>query len=359
MNDLIYIAIFEYYDCPLFFIAQENKSYYLYYCMDEDLFLKAKINSYYIARLYKGESVKKILNEFVDNNIGVVLDIKGNCEIQLSDFENVEDYLPEIDFCLEYDYLDGSTINKGYDYKKKFPLLFNNAKISFHLKNLQNDTSIFPADIIGKAISLIRKMAETCMPGSKLVLSPFTSGSFKINCELAGKGDLLEDNLHFDNLICEIERINSINLEQEKVKPDILKDLKQLYEFLDSNKLSAEILSKDNNGLMDFTRKGRYLEQNLKLIEKKNNSVEKTKVSGYLESISIKRNSFTMKLSEEESTEIAGKFDKTLFNKIKRKEIELTILKKINCTLQKNEEGKFVIKEITVSDIDKDDEELR
>lgn len=344
MDKLNYIAIFEYYDYPLFFISQENNNYYLYYCMEENLYFRAIINTYYIKELYAGKSVRDILQELINDN-GEVVNTSLNDTVPSSSFKNIKDYLPEMDYKIEYDYLGDKSINENYDYKNKFPLLFNNLEISFHLKR-QNNGTVFPASIIEKVISSIRKISEKCMPGSELGLDSFSPGSFKINCELNGNGNLLNDNLDFDNLIYEIERINFADLSKERNESFVLKDVKKFYDFLDKNKIEAEILSRNNVRLMDFKNKGHYLENNFKLTEN-DDVISEKKISGYFESISIKRNSFTMRISERNAIkEISGKFDSDLFNKIKNKEIELVLLKEMNCLLQENTKGKYFIKDI-------------
>lgn len=353
-----YIFIFDYFDMPLFFIAKIKDNYYMYYCMNEFYYIKCLLNKAIIDKIFSGDSIFNIL-EFSKKNFEIIEENHGILRtIPLSLFETenndkIENYFPNRELYIEYDYLNDLNFNKAKKiYKQYFPEFYNIKNISLRLRDRENSKSL-PVNYVVASLKFVDKLikqfrinmeVKNYYDDSILEISSFSPGSFKINFNLkeSKQVNLTNSQINFDNLI---DFISNIEYQNPKVlyksyaekNINIIKETKKYCTFLKDNYLYVEFI-KNKKRIFSLKPNKNITDKLDKIIDEYSQYEEKSKteyfqVRGEVLSASTKRNSFTIQL--ENGQTISGMFSDILFGDIKSGVLPITVSKFIIAKLEK------------------------
>lgn len=362
ISSLEYVFIFDYYDEPLFFISkdEETKEYYAFYMIDDANFFFSAIGRQEIDYLFEGHSSKEFLIFLQEERLLNILSLEGENQqiITLKEGEQklgdtISNFFPVTDYPIEYDFLSKKNFEEIKDYyRESFPEYYEIKDMSVHIVNEKNDNSL-AANIIIDTITFIKKAIDDIKKDSAanqiLAISSFSPGSFNINFELEDPKNVSlfpDDEVYFDEII---EFLNKIGKPNNKLgdscilKRDILEyksiveATKDFYSTIDEENLKVEFLSERIP--LARIRKSEIVDNNLTNMISKIRDMEKTlevkqktfSVDGEVLSASKSRNGFRIKTSL--LGEISGKFETSLFKKIKNSEEQITVSKTIKAEI--------------------------
>lgn len=347
IESIDYLYIFDYYDIPLSFITQKlNNKYYFFYYIDCNSFFIKPLNATNLNLIFsKTNSTREILQKFYEESDFFILQkqddkiVKHN--IQNFERENnikLDKFFPEDGYQFEYDFISGKSFDVLCDeYITTFSDVLNlDKQLTIKLIDSNNSHSA-DLDVVTKAINLVNNFIEgsksylneqNIFTKSKLVIIPFTPGSFNINFKLvqSGEATLCNDGveLNFNDFISLIDSIQSqdayevyknIIFENKK----IVKSLSEFYHLIKERKISVS-LEEDNNKLSDFVineQTDKFINNLYLLAYKQDNLEEITEIidfEGIINSASNTRNVVSINTV---SGIVKAKFSKELFGQIK------------------------------------------
>ncbi|HEM3648942.1 TPA: hypothetical protein U1C40_001591, partial [Streptococcus suis] len=261
----------------------------------------------------------------------------------------VSEYFPEDDSKFERDFISGKSFNTlCSEYTTTFSDVLNNKQLTIKLVDNHNSNSADLA-VVTKAINLMDNFIEgtkeflrghSVFPNGKLVLTPFTPGSFNINFELVRPEEvtLFEDEfeLYFDDFIVFTESIN--HKEASDVYSDVIfedkkivKSFIEFYNVIKENELTVT-LEKDKNKLSTIIvneQSDKFIHDLGSLIQKQDDSEMISEVfdfEGIVSSASNARNNVSIRTL---SGSVKAKFSKELFGEIRRMDRTISVSSEI------------------------------
>lgn len=125
-----YLFIFDYFDQPLFFIAQVAQHYELYYCLNKTEYLQCRLQPEMITFLFSGATIREILTEF-QNHCQILAWTNTNvhwltvAEFEAEHQEKLRNYFPTTAQVITYDYLHQLNFKQ---LQKIYPRFFSEVK---------------------------------------------------------------------------------------------------------------------------------------------------------------------------------------------------------------------------------------
>lgn len=341
-----YLYIFDYYDIPLSFVTKKiDDKYFFVYAIDFDTFFVKPLSVKNLKLLFSDITTYELLQEFyLEDDFSILRREADNSfttkTVKLFELENnfnVGEYFPEDDSKFEYDFISGKSFNTlCSEYTTTFSDILNNKKLTIKLVDNYNSHSA-DLDVVTKAINLMENFIEgtkeslrehNVFPNGKLVLTPFTPGSFNINFELVRPEEvtLFEDEfeLYFDDFIVFIESINykkASDVYSDVIFEDkkIVKSFVEFYNVIKENELTVT-LEKDKNKLSTIVvnqESDKFIHDLNSLVQKQDDSEMFSEVfnfEGIVSSASNARNNVSIKTL---AGTVKAKFSNDLFREIK------------------------------------------
>ncbi|HEM6145327.1 TPA: hypothetical protein U2D27_000934 [Streptococcus suis] len=353
-----YLYIFDYYDIPLSFITKKiDDKYYFVYAIDFDTFFVKPLSVKNLKLLFSDITTHELLQEFYsEDDFSILRRETDNTfttkNVKLFELENninVSEYFPEDDSKFERDFISGKSFNTlCSEYTTTFSDVLNNKQLTIKLVDNHNSNSADLA-VVTKAINLMDNFIEgtkeflrghSVFPNGKLVLTPFTPGSFNINFELVRPEEvtLFEDEfeLYFDDFIVFTESIN--HKEASDVYSDVIfedkkivKSFIEFYNVIKENELTVT-LEKDKNKLSTIIvneQSDKFIHDLGSLIQKQDDSEMISEVfdfEGIVSSASNARNNVSIRTL---SGSVKAKFSKELFGEIRRMDRTISVSSEI------------------------------
>ena len=352
-----YLYIFDYYDIPLSFITKKiDDKYYFVYAIDFDTFFVKPLSIKNLKTLFSDISTNTLLQEFYleddfsilkrENNIFVKYGVKI---FELENNINASEYFPEDDSKFERDLISGKSFNMlCSEYATTFSDILNNKQLTIKLVDSYNSHSA-DLDVVSKAINLMENFIEgskvflrehNIFTNGKLVLTPFTPGSFNINFEIVRPEEvtLFEDEfeLYFDDFIVFTESINY--KEASDVYSDVIfennkivKSFVEFYNVIKENGLTVT-LEKDKKKLSTIIvneQSDIFIQDLNSLVQKQDDAEVFSEVfdfEGIVSSASNARNNVSIKTL---SGIVKAKFSSELFREIKRMDRTISVSSEI------------------------------
>ncbi|BDC76493.1 hypothetical protein [Enterococcus faecalis] len=361
-SDMEYIFVFDYYDTPLFFISQsrKNNNYYLFYSINEDVYFYSELsvsdinylfsnpNGYDILHYLKKKS--KLNFVMINNNS---FDIYSLAEYTNIFNEDISEALPLEKYPIEFDFvhkLDFEDIR--INYKSYFPNVYANDQLTLRIKNKENSSSL-NIDIVYSALEFIRSTWQDLSnrhaelgTQKKLLMSAPSRGSLKLDFELEKdqQTGLFTDEASFSELIDFVDNLAYIPMYNEEElfnERKLIEETAKLYKVIEENDLSIDLIS--NQVKLSNIKKSEKIKRNLDAmlsrvndqINERNVLTEKLEIEGEVLAANKSKNYF--KIRSLTYGDISGTFERTLFNKIKTSEVQITISKSIHAYITKEQ----------------------
>ena len=352
--DAEYKFIFEYFDSPLSFISVSKKRNYFFYYINDDSFFVSELKKKDFEILNETKNLKKFMDYLVNlDKVNIINFNFDNDEVQYltleqADFE-VEKFLPKTNKIIDYDYNLEIEIPYDYDYSRylEFPLEVEDITLRVY-DNVNSHSYNF--DIIDSAMKYVKKSFDSIKQAAitadniinqNLMVSPFTTGSFKLNFLISDNDSLLADKIDFFPILNVIDEVTvsnrELNLEliDEELGIELIQNIDELYSivkhegvsiaFYGNENLDSELVKIAPNSLIDNNLdvfKEKISERNQLIVTHTELDVPNSRfISG-----SVIYNS--VKIDIDETTQIA-KFESGLFRRIKDGTQHLTLDKKI------------------------------
>jgi len=384
-SDLNPIVIFEYYDFPMFYVAQNSRDdIYLNHYIEE---LEDGMDKWLTARI-----TKKEYKNLVNNRVGVLdflnklkstnrlhhlyfniheenLDNELYSELITSDNFDPESF-PQENYFVDYDYLQDRPLEKITDditHLKSFKLIlkdrankhnieldyFNNimGKLQNSLDSLvahSNDETLDPAP--SQSIHLNLVALEASSFGVSLMIDPNSVDIFNKSEEAI---------IEFMHLIDDVsngttQNINDQIFIDETYSIETIKNVKTFLKTISDKKYSFKIEAKDErNEVIKNVSFKENVYKNIEILEKilEEQSSEETEtftITGNLTMVSMQRNRFRIEDVETEDKEIevdetiSGRISRDVIKTIKDNKLKFYVPSKISATIERKTIADFI-----------------
>lgn len=376
-KDLEPIVIFEYYDFPMFYVAQSPKNeLYLNHYIAE---VADGLDKWLIARITKKEYQK-----LINHRVGVLElltnlkttnrlhhlyfdineeNIEKDLSIEIIDAENFDpECFPEDNYFVEYDYLHDQPIEKNTEqsiYLKSFKLIlkdrtnkhdieldyFKNimGKLQSSLDSMVAHNSISTDTTSQESINLHLVALEASSFGVSLMVDPNKIDMFNISEESI---------IDFMHLIDDVssgttQDINDQIFIDEAYSIDTIKHVKTFLKTVSDKKYSFIIEAKNdrnevfkNVSFKENVYKNIGILENI-LAEQSNEVIETFTITGNLTMVSMKRNRFRIEDVETGNKELtieptmSGRISRDIIKTIKDNNLKFFVPSKISATIER------------------------
>ncbi|MER2123889.1 MAG: hypothetical protein ABS936_07515 [Exiguobacterium indicum] len=384
-SDLNPIVIFEYYDFPMFYVAQNSQNdIYLNHYIEE---LEDGMDKWLTARI-----TKKEYKNLVNNRVGVLdflnklksanrlhhlyfniheenLDNELHSELITSDNFDPESF-PQENYFVDYDYLQERPLERITDdiaHLKSFKLIlkdrankhdieldyFNNimGKLQNSLDSLvahSNDETLDPAP--SQSIHLNLVALEASSFGVSLMIDPNSVDIFNKSEEAI---------IEFMHLIDDVsngttQNINDQIFIDETYSIETIKNVKTFLKTISDKKYSFKIEAKDEQD--EVIKNVSFKEEvykNIEILEKileeqSSETTETFSITGNLTMVSMQRNRFRIEDVEAEDKEIevdetiSGRISRDVIKTIKDNKLKFYVPSKISATIERKTINDFI-----------------
>lgn len=357
LTDIDIKLIFDFYDIPLSFIGySQERNYYFHYINDNDFFI-SELSSEDIIILNEVKDVKLFFEHLLESD--KIKIVKFNYELENLEYENLidyefdyENYTPKLNKIINYDYNSDVEINRDTDFNDFLEFPLESTKLSLRIINQFND-HILPFDIIKKAMDYVAssfaafkiKNEGNRFFDQELMVSAFEQGSFKINFAIQSS-QFDSDQTGFSPMINIIDQISKVtdDIDYDFVLNDtgeeLVNSFKKFYDMIKEENLGIEFynINSEIPHKVATVRPSQSIDINLEKLNKKisdKNMERIEKISMDVPNSKFVTGSILQNVCKIliEGDKKKAKFEKSLFDKIKKNGKPLDLNKSVNLSL--------------------------